>query len=44
VRPLCAKVREDLGASADPVAAFRESGYMERVAEERKEGAGAGWS
>ncbi len=43
VRPLCAKVREDMGASPDPVTAFRESGYMERVAEERKEGRGAGW-
>src|SRR4051812_113292 len=37
VRPLCAKVREDLGASPDPVAAFKESGYLERVTEERKE-------
>lgn len=44
VRPLCAKVRGDLGASEDPVRAFRESGYMERIAEEREEGAGAGWS
>jgi len=44
VRPLCAKVREDLGASSDPVAAFQQSGYMQRVSEERKEGAGAGWS
>src|SRR5919107_2859503 len=44
VRPLCAKVREDLGASPDPIAAFQQSGYMERVSEERKEGAGAGWS
>ena len=43
VRPLCAKVREDLDASADPIAAFKESGYMERVAEERAEGVGAGW-
>lgn len=43
VRPLCAKVREDLGAAADPIAAFRQSGYLERVAEERKEGAQAGW-
>jgi L-rhamnose isomerase/sugar isomerase len=43
VRPLCAKVREDLGASADPIAAFRQSGYLERVVEERKEGAQAGW-
>ena len=44
VRSLCAKVREDLGASPDPVAAFRQSGYAEKVTEERKEGAGAGWS
>ena len=43
VRPLCAKVRKDLGASPDPVAAFRESGYLEKAIEERKEGAGAGW-
>ncbi|CAN5860468.1 L-rhamnose isomerase [soil metagenome] len=43
VRPLCAKSREDMGASPDPVTAFRESGYAERVAEERKDGQGAGW-
>ena len=43
VRPLCAKAREDLGAAADPVSAFRESGYLEKVVEERLEGAGAGW-
>ena len=43
VRPLCTKIREDLGASSDPVAAFWESGYLEKVIEERKEGAGAGW-
>jgi L-rhamnose isomerase/sugar isomerase len=43
VRPLCAKVREDLGASAEPVAAFRQSGYLEKVVEERKEGVQAGW-
>src|SRR5215204_3715994 len=44
VRPLCAKVREDLGAADDPIAAFKESGYAEKVAQERGEGAGAGWS
>ena len=44
VRPMCARVREDLGASADPIAAFRQSGYPERVAEERSEGVQAGWS
>jgi L-rhamnose isomerase/sugar isomerase len=43
VRPLCARVREDLGGAADPIAAFKESGYAETVAAERGEGAGAGW-
>lgn len=44
VRPLCAKAREDLGASADPIQDFRNSGYLEKVIEERKESAQAGWS
>ena len=44
VRPLCAKVREDLGGASDPIAAFEESRYAEKVTEERGEGAGAGWS
>ena len=44
VRPLCARVREDLGAADDPIAAFKESGYAEKVVQERGEGAGAGWS
>ena len=43
VRPLCAKAREDSGAAADPIAAFKESGYAQKVADERGEGAGAGW-
>jgi L-rhamnose isomerase/sugar isomerase len=43
VRPLCAKVREDLGAAAHPMAAFQESGYAEKVAEERGKGSGASW-
>jgi L-rhamnose isomerase/sugar isomerase len=43
VRPLCARVREDLGGAADPIAAFKESEYAETVAAERGEGAGAGW-
>jgi L-rhamnose isomerase/sugar isomerase len=42
VRPLCAKVREDLGASADPIAAFRSSGYAERAVESRP-GEAAAW-
>jgi L-rhamnose isomerase/sugar isomerase len=40
---LCAKAREDIGAAADPIAAFKQSGYLERVVEERAEGVGAGW-
>jgi L-rhamnose isomerase / sugar isomerase len=44
VRPLCARAREDLGAAADPIAAFKQSGYAGKVAEERGEGAGAGWN
>jgi L-rhamnose isomerase / sugar isomerase len=44
VRPLCARIREDLGAADNPIAAFKESGYAENVAQERGEGAGAGWS
>jgi L-rhamnose isomerase / sugar isomerase len=44
VRPLCATVREDLGTSADPLSTFRQSGYIEKVIEERKEGTQAGWS
>ena len=35
VRPLCGQVRERLGAAADPIAAFRASGYVARVAEQR---------
>ena len=44
VRPMCAKVREDLGASAHPVSAFRDSGYLERVAATRVGGTQAGWN
>ncbi len=35
VRSLCAKARAELGASEDPIAALRASGYAERVAAER---------
>jgi L-rhamnose isomerase/sugar isomerase len=35
VRPLLAQVRQELGIAADPVGAFRSSGYAERVARER---------
>jgi L-rhamnose isomerase/sugar isomerase len=35
VRPICARARTGVGASADPVAEFRASGYTERRAAER---------
>jgi L-rhamnose isomerase/sugar isomerase len=42
VRPLCARVREQLGASADPIGAFRANGYTEQAAETRV-GKAAAW-
>ena len=36
VRPLLARVRIDLGAAADPLAAYRESGYFEHIAQQRQ--------
>ena len=36
VRPLLAKVRGDLGAEADPLAAYRSSGYGRRIAAGRQ--------
>lgn len=36
VRPLLAKIRTELGAAADPLAAYRQSGYFERIAEARQ--------
>ena len=44
VRPLCAKVRQDIGAEADPIGVFRASGYEKRVAEERVGGRQMSWS
>jgi L-rhamnose isomerase/sugar isomerase len=44
VRPLCAAVREELGASADPVSAFKGSGYLQRIRDERQGGTQAGWN
>ncbi len=43
VRPVCAKVRADLGASADPIATFRKDGYAARIADERLHGQAAAW-
>jgi L-rhamnose isomerase/sugar isomerase len=44
VRPLCAKVRTDLGADEDPVAAHRASGYAAAAADRRAGGKAAGWT
>lgn len=44
VRPLLARVRTDMGAEADPLAAYRATGYAERIAAARQsdlEGAGS---
>jgi L-rhamnose isomerase/sugar isomerase len=35
VRPLLARVRKEMGLHPDPMAAYRESGYFEKIAEER---------
>ena len=44
VRPLCAHVRERIGASSDPVSAFRGSGYLEKITAAREGGDQAGWT
>jgi L-rhamnose isomerase/sugar isomerase len=43
VRPLVAEVRAELGADADPVAAYHASGYGKRIIAERVGGTPAGW-
>ncbi|MEW2353926.1 L-rhamnose isomerase [Spirillospora sp. NPDC029432] len=43
VRPLLAELREEMGLHADPIAAYRASGYYEKVVAERKDGQAAGW-
>jgi L-rhamnose isomerase / sugar isomerase len=43
VRPLLAGLREEMGLDPDPVAAYHRSGYAERIAAERADGAPAGW-
>jgi L-rhamnose isomerase / sugar isomerase len=35
VRPLLARVREEMGVPADPLAAYRASGYEQQIAKER---------
>ncbi|MDR1393610.1 MAG: hypothetical protein LBJ62_06555, partial [Bifidobacteriaceae bacterium] len=43
VRPLLAELRQERGLPADPIAAFKASGYAERVAGERLGGVQASW-
>jgi L-rhamnose isomerase/sugar isomerase len=43
VRPLLGEVREELGLDADPVSAYRRSGWGEKIAAERVGGQQAGW-
>jgi L-rhamnose isomerase/sugar isomerase len=43
VRPLLAELRSESGLDPDPVAAYRGSGYAEKIIAERVGGTPAGW-
>jgi L-rhamnose isomerase/sugar isomerase len=43
VRPLLAEVRADAGLDPNPVAAYRRSGYQEKIVADRVGGTQAGW-
>ncbi|MGW7270974.1 L-rhamnose isomerase [Streptomyces sp. NPDC054864] len=43
VRPLLAEVREDSGLDPDPMRAYQESGWQERIVKDRVGGEQAGW-
>ena len=43
VRPLLRDVREEMGLNPDPLAAYRASGYAEKIVAERVGGEQAGW-
>jgi len=43
VRPLLREVREEMGLDPDPLAAYRASGYAEKIIAERVGGTQAGW-
>ncbi|MFD7702354.1 L-rhamnose isomerase [Streptomyces caelestis] len=43
VRPLLREVREEMGLDPEPVAAYRRSGWAERIVAERVGGEQAGW-
>ncbi|MFE5213893.1 MULTISPECIES: L-rhamnose isomerase [unclassified Streptomyces] len=44
VRPLLRQVREEMGRDPDPLAAYRRSGWAEKVVAERVGGRQAGWN
>ncbi|WSQ07330.1 L-rhamnose isomerase [Streptomyces sp. NBC_01231] len=43
VRPLLASLREEMGLDPDPIAAYRRSGWAEKIVAERVGGEQAGW-
>jgi len=43
VRPLLAEIRTQLDVDPDPMAAYRRSGYAERIVADRVDGVAAGW-
>jgi L-rhamnose isomerase/sugar isomerase len=43
VRPLLAELREEMGLDPDPIAAYRRSGYFEKIRAARVGGQAAGW-
>jgi L-rhamnose isomerase/sugar isomerase len=43
VRPLLRDLRADMGLDPDPIAAYKRSGYLEKVRQERVGGNQAGW-
>ncbi|MEU6431700.1 L-rhamnose isomerase [Microbispora sp. NPDC046973] len=43
VRPLLAALREEMGLAPDPMRAYAESGYLEKIRTERVGGTQAGW-
>ncbi|MFJ3617507.1 L-rhamnose isomerase [Streptomyces iakyrus] len=43
VRPLLAEVRDEMGLDPDPVAAYKASGWAEKIVAERVGGQQAGW-
>jgi L-rhamnose isomerase/sugar isomerase len=43
IRPLLAELRSESGLDPDPVAAYRGSGYAEKIIAERVGGTPAGW-